>query len=265
MAVAVWDISDCVCSTCLLVLLARVHSSQSHTQVLVSLVDVDKIALSCLAPQALLVSCIGDLGTVVSSPALVLCTSSPSLYEELYPAGKPPAAAEAPAAAPSAGVASSGTAAPCSGSQLGLQQRYQVVQDVSGVALMAETLEGAALRGSATAAGAPGPGPAGTHVRAQYAQHVADGAAQLIIALLQLRLYGAVQFLLERLHRCGVVSIKGAEALQELAAAGNPGSGGGGGGSAAPPAGAAEQAGGSAVQMPQQVGAKERRRNQPAV
>lgn len=68
--------------------------------------------------QALLVSYLGDLGTAVSAPALILCTRSAALYDELCPPEERPAAEASASMLPGINGAEM-----C---YLKLQQRYQV-------------------------------------------------------------------------------------------------------------------------------------------
>lgn len=72
--------------------------------------------------QVLLVSYMGALGTVVSSPVLVLCTHSAALYDELYRDDELLTAAEILAAV----APGSQSFELRSKSQLALHQRYQV-------------------------------------------------------------------------------------------------------------------------------------------
>lgn len=77
----------------------------------------------------MLVSYLGELGTSVSAPALVLCTHSPAVYREIYPADELSLAADVKAASGPTSAGGAGDSAPAFEGQLELQQHYQARLD----------------------------------------------------------------------------------------------------------------------------------------
>lgn len=110
-----------------------------------------------------------------------------------------------------------------------LTQCYQVAQDVAGVYLMAQTLGSLQQEAGAGSSAAASDGAANVAVgdapvdgaydafskATMRAEKVAGDASELIVNLLQMRLYAAVGFVAARLQACGV-DILGANCLTEL-------------------------------------------------